>query len=298
MSRTIKQIYDEAIKERAKRLELIEFSSDSKLSVLNGIVWVTSAMIYTFESLLDVFAIDIAEVIDSRINGTPAYYANALLQYQQGDELTVREDGLAFGYQNIDPSKQIITQVAYTESTDDQNLDSKLILKVATGPRGKLEAISAEELVPISSYINRLKFAGTRLQVVSLPGDVLLPRLSVYYDGAVTESEMYEGIELKLAAYIMAVDFDSTVYVSKIIGEIRRTAHVTDVWIDEHAVPEQGVFLASYDDDGKLCAPQKVARMACTSSGYVRESSGKGDEELLTNFRQSLKLIVDHGRTV
>ena len=298
MSRTIKQIYEEAVAERNKRMELNEFSSDSKLSILNGITWIVSAVIYSFESLLDVFAVDIAEVINKRVNGTPAYYANTMLQYQQGDELTVREDGLAFGYAAVDESKQTITQVSYVESTDDQNLDSKLILKVATGPRGKLEAISTEELVPITAYINRLKFAGTRLQVVSLPGDVLIPQLTVYYDGAITEYEMYTAIEQELSKYIMEVDFDSTVYVSKVIEVIRRAIHVTDVWIDEAAAPEQGVFLASYDDDGHLAAPRKVARMTHTSSGYLRESTRKGAESSLPTFRQSLKLIVDHGRAV
>lgn len=298
MSRTIKQIYEQAVSERNKRLELAEFSSDSKLSILNGITWVTSAVIYTFESLLDVFAVDIAGAINERVNGTPAYYANALLQYQQGDELTVREDGLAFGYANIDETKRLVTQVSYVESTDDVNLDSKLILKVATGPRGKLQAISAEELVPITAYINRIKFAGTRLEVVSLPGDVLIPRLTVYFDGALTESDMYQAIEDKLFAYMMEVDFDSTVYVSKIIEVIRGAAHVTDVWIDEDAVPEQGVFLASYDDDGHLTAPRKVARMAHTSSGYLRESSAADEEAALPTFRQAIKLMVDHGRAV
>ena len=43
----------------------------------------------------------------------------------------MREDGLAFGYPNVDETKRIITQVSYVESTDDRNLDSKLILKVA-----------------------------------------------------------------------------------------------------------------------------------------------------------------------
>lgn len=298
MSRTLKHIYEQAVAERNKRLELGEFSSDSKLSVLNGITWVCSAMIYSFESLLDVFAVDIAEVINSRINGTPAYYANALLQYQKGDELTVRDDGLAFGYATVDASKRTITQVSYVESTDDENLDSKLILKVATGPRGKLQAICPEELVPIATYINRLKFAGTRLEVVSLPGDVLIPRLTVYYDGAVTEDEMYAAIEQELAHYIMEVDFDSTVYVSKVIAVLRSATHVTDVWIDEEALPQQGVFLASYDDDGHLGAPQKVARMAHTSSGYLRESTRQDNEESLPGFRESLKLLVDHGRAV
>lgn len=298
MSRTIKQIYEEAVKERNNRLELSEFSSDSKLSILNGITWAVAAVIYTFESLLDVFAIDIAEVIDSRINGTPSYYASALLRYQAGDELKVREDGLAFGYESVDETKQIITQVAYTESTDDKNLDSKLILKVATGPRGKLEAIPSKELVPITAYINRIKFAGTRLQVVSLPGDILIPRLSVYYDGSVAEHEMYKAIEEKLAEYIMSVDFGSTVYVTKVIGVIRCAEHVTDVWIDEEAIPEQGVFLASYNDDGLLSSPKKIARMTHTASGYIRESSGKAQEEMLPGFRESLKLIVDHGQAV
>lgn len=129
MSRTIKEIYNEAVQERNRRLELTEFASDSKLSVMNGILWTVAAVIYSFETLLDVFAVDISEAINNRINGTPDYYANALLQYQQGDELTVREDGLAFGYAQVDETKRIITQVSYVESTDDSNLDSKLVLK-------------------------------------------------------------------------------------------------------------------------------------------------------------------------
>ena len=117
MSRTIKQIYEEAITERNKRLELSEFASDSKLSILNGITWTFAAVVFSFESILDVFAIDISNVINNRINGTPTYYINALLQYQKGDELLVREDGLAFGYANVDETKQIVTQASYMEST-------------------------------------------------------------------------------------------------------------------------------------------------------------------------------------
>ena len=101
MSRTIKEIYNEAVQERNRRLELTEFASDSKLSVMNGILWTVAAVIYSFETLLDVFAVDISEAINNRINGTPDYYANALLQYQQGDELTVREDRTGFGYAQV-----------------------------------------------------------------------------------------------------------------------------------------------------------------------------------------------------
>lgn len=293
MSRTLNAIYKEAVAERNKRLELAEFSSDSKLSILNGITWVVSAVIYSFETILDVFAYDISETINKRINGTPDYYARALLQYQKGDELTVREDGLAFGYASVDESKQIITQVSYEESTDDINLDSKLVLKVATGDKGNLSPIPGDELVQIRTYLNRIKFAGTRIEVTSLPGDVLVPRLSVYWDGAISEAEVYDNIEASLNEYMMNIDFNAGIYVSKVMAAIRSAEHVTDVWIDEEATPAQGVFLACYDTDGVLKPLQKVARVQNTTSGYLRQSSGKGQEEGLPNFREALKLTVD-----
>ena len=294
MSRTIKDIYNVAVAERNKRLELSEFKSDSKMSVMNGILWVVAAVIYSFETLLDVFAVDITEAINGRINGTPNYYANALLQYQQGDELIVREDGLAFGYAAVDETKRIITQVSYVESTDDQNIDSKLILKVATGTKGNLEAIPAEELVPINAYIGKLKFAGTRVEVISTKGDVLIPRLTVFYDGAIPESEMYDAIEVQLKEYVMNIEFDAAVYVSRLTDAIRKAEHVTDVFIDESATPEQGVFIACHDTDGNIQPMQRVLRMTYTASGYLKESSGKDEEADLPSFREAIILKVEN----
>lgn len=294
MSRTIKDIYNAAVTERNKRLELSEFKSDSKMSVMNGILWVVAAVIYSFETLLDVFAVDITEAINGRINGTPNYYANALLQYQQGDELIVREDGLAFGYAAVDETKRIITQVSYVESTDDQNIDSKLILKVATGTKGNLEAIPVEELVPINAYIGKLKFAGTRVEVISTKGDVLIPRLTVFYDGAIPESEMYDAIEAQLKEYVMNIEFDAAVYVSRLTDAIRKAEHVTDVFIDESATPEQGVFIACHDTDGNIQPMQRVLRMTYTASGYLKESSGKDEEADLPSFREAIILKVEN----
>lgn len=295
MSRTIREIYNEALSERNKRLELAEFASDSKLSIMNGITWIVAAMIFTFESILDVFALDISQTLNERINGTPRYYANALLKYQHGDRLMVREDGLAFGYVTEDSTKRIITQVSYTESGNDQSIDNKLILKVATGSKGNLAEIDAERLAMIRAYIEQIKFAGTRVEVISRKGDVLTPRLSVYYDGAVLESEMYDAIEVALNDYVMNIDFDAGIYVSRILETIRKVEHVTDVHIDSKALPEQGVFLACYDTDGILQPAHKIERVSHTSSGYVRQSTGKDAEAELPNFRQAIKLIIDTG---
>ena len=144
-----------------------------------------------------------------------------------------------------------------------------------------------------NSYINKIKFAGTRVEVVSYEGDVLVPIVTVFYDGAIPEAEIYTKIEDKLKLYIMNTPFDSSVYVSRIIEAIRSTEHVTDVYIDEKAIPEQGIFIATYDSDGHIGELKKIYRMVKTSSGFLKESSGNGEESALPAFRQAIKLLVE-----
>lgn len=292
MSRSIKEIYASIVEERNKRLELTEFKSDSKLSVMNGLSWAFASVIHSFETLFDVLTLDISNAINSRINGTPHYYASALLQYQRGDQLSVRPDGLAFGYENIDETKRIITQVSYAEASDDVNVDNKVIFKVAQGESGNLSEIDKEDLVPINAYIKQIAFAGTRIEVVSQKGDILIPKLTVYYDGSILESEMYDLIDQALKQYITNVGFDANVYESKVIEAIRSVNHVTDVYIDRAAVPAQGVFIAPYNTDGTLQPEKLIERVSKTESGYLRESSGTGAESAIPNFKQSIKLIV------
>ena len=166
---------------------------------------------------------------------------------------------------------------------------------MATGEKGNLSEISAEDLVPINKYIGLIKFAGTRIEVVSRKGDILIPHVTVYYDGAVLESEIYAAIENKLNGYVMNINFDAAVYVSKIWETIRAVEHVTDVYIDPGSNPEQGIFMACYDDDGKLMPIRKIDRVAHTGSGYVRQSTGRGVETAIPNFRGAIKLIIDTG---
>ena len=63
MSRTLTEIYNEAVDTRNKYLELTELTNDSKMSIINAFTWVTSAAIYSFETLLDVFMTDISTVL-------------------------------------------------------------------------------------------------------------------------------------------------------------------------------------------------------------------------------------------
>jgi len=293
MSRTLTEIYNEAVDTRNKYLELTELTNDSKMSILNAFTWVTSTAIYTLETLMDVFMTDIAKVFNARINGTPTYYANAMLKWQYGDDLVLNEDGTQFSYPSVDETKRLITKVSYQEYYSSDYKDNILVLKVAKGEADSLSKLEDDELISARAYLSKIKFAGVKCNVVSRKGDVLVPRVDVYYDGAVSKDEIYSNIETALVQYIQNVNFDSAIYAHKVIDAIMGVDHVTDVHINSGATVEQGVFIAQYDDNNALGALQKIDRKIYTSSGYIKQSTKKGEEKDIPTFREAINLKLE-----
>lgn len=302
MARTLSEIYHEAVARRNEHLQLTEFKNDSKMSVLDAITWVVAACIWSFENILEVFQTDIAVDIQNRINGTPAYYANALLKYQSGDELQMNEDGTAFSYPMVDESKRVITKVSYSEVQETGFYDKKLIFKLATGEPGSLERIETDELIAIRAYLRQIAFAGTHLEAVSRKGDILIPRVTVYYDGAVTEDELFTNIENALNNFIAKADFNGAIYAQRIIDAIQSADHVVDVYINPDSAT-QGIFVVQYDDDDHLIpvdeeAPtpdyeHKITRSFVPNSGYLKQSKATGDEADFQTWRQAITLVIE-----
>ena len=293
MSRTLTEIYNDAVETRSKYLELTELTNDSKMSIINAFTWVTAAAIYSFETLLDVFTTDIAKTFTQRINGTSAYYANAMLKWQYGDDLIINDEGTAFHYATEDTTKRLITHVSYQEYYNEEFKDNILILKVATGEGSSLSQLSDEELIAARAYLNQIKFAGVKCNVVSRRGDVLVPRLTVYYDGAITKEELYDNIDTALIDFIVNMKFDSLVYSQKIIDAIQKVEHVTDVHIDHEASVEQGIFIAQYNDNNELGPLTKIERKCYLASGYAKQSTQQDAESELPTFREAIVIKLE-----
>ena len=293
MSRTLTEIYNEAVETRNKYLELTELTNDSKMSIINAFTWVTAAAIYSFETLLDVFTTDIAKTFTQRINGTSAYYANAMLKWQYGDDLIINDEGTAFHYATEDTTKRLITHVSYQEYYNEEFKDNILILKVASGEGRSLSQLSDEELIAARAYLNQIKFAGVKCNVVSRRGDVLVPRLTVYYDGAITKEELYDNIDTALIDFIVNMKFDALVYSQKIIDAIQKVEHVTDVHIDHEASVEQGIFIAQYNDNNELGPLTKIERKCYLASGYAKQSTQQDAESELPTFREAIVIKLE-----
>lgn len=308
--RTLSEIYSYAKSKRDEYLGLTEYASQnnsSKMSVMDGLTWTVSACIWAFENLLDVFKVEMAEQLQNRVVGNARYYVNALLKYQSGDTLVINEEGTKFGYAQVNKDKCIITKVAAHEESEAGFHDKKLILKIATGQPGAYEAIVGTELLKIQSYVQQISFAGTHVEVTSRHGDVLVPKLTVYCDGILSNEEMLDNITTALNNYVSGLEFNEDVYVQKVIDAIQRTEHVVDVYINHNT--QQGLYIAQYDTNNELIpvsydfdgVPQYlklVDRYFTPKSGFIKQSSGQDDESVLSQWSDSIILVIVGAPTV
>ena len=296
MSRTIKEIYSEAIYVRNNYLQITELDSgrtQSKMSILNLMTYVMAVLIYSYEVVLDAFQINIAKLILARINGTPAWYVTMAYKFQfnsatqAGDSFGFNSDTFMLEYETVDTSHQIVTKAAYQDFSNDS-----IVLKVCKNNSNSAGVnngmlympLSDAELTAFKSYIQSIKFVGAKVYCVSLPGDLITLKSNgakIYYnDTYATAASILEKIREALVNYAKSLEYNSFVYYQSFIDVIQSVEGVTD--IDSGIVIEVKSFNSVSD---QYDSPETIIGHYRPLSGYIGFVDENGNPTInLTNL--------------
>lgn len=224
MARTIQEIRNQIISEKNNMPELATFNSNSNTAVWR--LWVNffAFVIYTFERFLDVFKGEVQAIIDSRRIGTLAWYVSVAKDFQKGDTLQEFQTG-DFGYEVIDGTKKIIKQASAKQTL------STITLKVAKENPTTLqsEKLTDTEKTQFQSYMELVKFAGTRINYISLDADQLNIVCDVWYDGLYATNEVQTALQTTIQSYLKNLAFNGIVNKNELIEKMRSTKGVADV---------------------------------------------------------------------
>lgn len=279
MNRTLSQIYSEAVRKRNLYLQITELNSgltQSKMSILNLITYVQALLIYSYQTILDVFEINIANFISSRINGTATWYASMALKFQYnsisgtGDTLIFDEDTLKIKYETIDETHRIIAKSAY-----DDNGANGIILKVCKTNTNSEEIanginytqLSSNELTAFKGYINQIKFIGAKVQSLSIPGDIItIKNCEVTYDDQyITDEQAMQIINDAMINFAASLDYNAYIYSQTIIDSILSSEYIVNISTGvQLTIKEYNTTIRKYGDEKPLTNIQKAY------SGYVR----------------------------
>jgi hypothetical protein len=224
MARLTQEIFDEMLTEKAKYRELDGLSSASATAIYRLFMWVIAYAVYIHETFFDIHKGEVNALINSRRLGTPEWYISIAQEFQLGYNLEVFSDN-TIGYGTIDEAAKIISRAAFKEDA------GTLTLKVAKGEAGALEALTFEELLQFSNYIEKIKIAGTKVNNISLPGDILRINAEIYYSGIYSQAVIEQRLNDTIRNYELNFPFNGMLYKAEFVRILLGVEGIADVKI-------------------------------------------------------------------
>lgn len=239
MARTIASIYAEIAADKDNQTSLVALAPEadseqqllaalnatSKVAVWRLWAYITAVAIHLHEVLWDAFRIEVAAQAARAVVGTAAWYQRMVLAYQHGDGLTYNATTGGYGYEVINESQQVVKRCAVVEGAD-----SVLTLKVAgLDGAGNPVALTTAHQNGLSSYVTKMRFAGTRYTIVSGNGDILRVAGNVFYDAARDAATLQTQVQVAVERYVSQLPFNGQFLLSKLEDAIQSVDGVEDV---------------------------------------------------------------------
>jgi hypothetical protein len=183
MARTVENIQAE-INAQVQNTPQFGVLSTSKTAMWRLWTYIVASAIRLLEVLFDNHKQDVLAALAKLKPHTTRWYQAKALNYQHGYTLPDGEDN----YDNLNLSDndiaiaQIVKYAAVIERGD------KVEIKVAKYASGFPFVLDAAELAGFSNYINDIKDAGVKVEIISAQSDNLRVTLDVYYDGKVLDA--------------------------------------------------------------------------------------------------------------
>jgi hypothetical protein len=260
MARTIAEIQQSMIDDIQADPVLAPVStSTSKTALWRLWTRIVAVCAWTVEVLFDTFKSEVNEVVATLKPHTERWYASKARAFQYGYSLALDSDvydNSALTETQIDDS-QIVKYAAVTP------VDKKLRIKVAK-ETGDLAPLTAPELAAFAEYMARIKDAGVKLIIDSLPADKLKLSLKIYYDplilnatGGRIDGADSEPVQNAVDVFLKNLPFNGTFVIAFLVDALQKVDGVVIPHIDScetkyGALPFTSVDVKVVPDSGYL----------------------------------------------
>jgi len=229
MARSIQTIYQEIIAAKEAKPELDAMDSGSVTARWRLWAWVTASVIFTHETLFDLFRAEVQGIILTQKPGSLMWYRAMCLGFRYGVGLVV-ENG-RIGYPAGDTTPALLAQCSVREAADG------LVIKVAKEVSTALEPLIQDELNSFSAYVAAIKYAGTPTRIINIQANLLKIEGIIFYDPLLIKSNgeaIADGtrpVDAVIEAYLRDLPFDGRLKRFSLKEKIMSTSGVSDLKI-------------------------------------------------------------------
>jgi hypothetical protein len=253
--RTINEIYDEIIAEKETQTVLDDLtpnpetslgllndlSSSSKVAIWRLWAYIVAVAIWVHEQMFEVFKEEAEAIAAAAPAGTARWYQKKVFEFQFGDSLSFVNN--QYVYDPVDESNRIVTRCAVQDRGD-----GVVVIKVAKGTTPG--PLTSGEKSALEGYIAKIKFAGTRVAVVSLNADDIDISYDIYYDPIVPLATLQSAVQNAIEGFASSLEFNGEFRITKFTDALQAVTGVIDpVFQSATATPDGGsaaAFAVSY----------------------------------------------------
>lgn len=207
------------------------------------------------------------------------YYIDTAVAFQYGSSLTIVDpQTYRYGYATIDPTQQIIKQLAI--SYTDNGL---IVLKVAkVDDEGYIARLTSDELQSFSDYMNSFLPLGFQMQITSAAPAILnCTSLYIRYSKEYSLSVIRQQIGEVLLSFQAALRGDDPLYVNDIESAIKSAPGIRDAYFNNISVTDSSEEEPITPVNGQITIPagyfnfaRELVEMQSVNPG---EPTGKND---------------------
>lgn len=178
MARTIIEIRDTMLEQKAAQTALDGLTSISATAIWRLVFYIVAVAIWSLEKLYDIFVLQVNETIATLKPHSNRWYATKAKAFLYGYDLVTETD--YYDTSNLtDDDIATASIVAYAAVTDQER---GIRIKVAKLVSNELTLLSSPELLAFTEYMERIKDAGVKLLITSAVADSLKLTMQVYYN--------------------------------------------------------------------------------------------------------------------
>lgn len=236
-------------------------TSTSKRSIYNLLAFIVATCIAIFEQIIDVFQANIEAVIAKGAPSTPPWIQAKVFEFQYSNDVpqVIQLIDFAPVYPVIDPSLRIVTRCSVTS-----DLSNNVIVKVAKNEPP--QALTADEVAALQSYIDIIGTAGITYSVRSDNPDRLYVEATVFYSGLYS-SVIKANVITAINTYLSILPFNGNVKMTDLEAAITGVPGVTDVILQNVSARKDATDFA--DATPLILNNATISRLWPTQAGYI-----------------------------
>jgi hypothetical protein len=183
MARTVTQIYNQMLAEKAKYQSLDALTNTTSVAIWSSLMYACAVVMASFEQIQDVFKTELLIEAEKLPIGTKRWYADKALEYQDAYELSYDRTSGRYKYDIID-NDALLCKVS---SCEDEA--GNIVIKVAKdNGLGGLTNLDNTEISNVYNYFQLIKMIGPVLLVKSLLPDVMRLVMKIKVDNTIINS--------------------------------------------------------------------------------------------------------------